>query len=287
MSDFKRLKSRKGKSLYDDDDDDDVDDFTFLNHPKHGNAGYLLGGNYDFPPPQHSSSRQQQISDEIRRMEERTIQSSERSLGILSETENIGIATAEELIHQREQLQNAESKVDDTNRTLRTTQKHINSIKSVFGGIKNYFSKTPDQPKLGPSNSVVPPASSSKLESVMENSKNECSAKKYTHPALRTRGLEFPDDFETIDDRLKFLHASSARVNSQSPSQLRYQDFQLKLDKNLSEMSFGIGRLKGLASELGNEIEDQDALLVRLSEKVENANMGVEKQNKQMRQILK
>jgi len=40
---------------------------------------------------------------------------------------------------QGEKLRNVESKLDDINENLTATQKNINQIKSVFGGIKNRF----------------------------------------------------------------------------------------------------------------------------------------------------
>ncbi|ODM91973.1 Synaptosomal-associated protein 29 [Orchesella cincta] len=75
-------------------------------------------------------------------IETRTLESSFRSLSLLHESEQIGNATAEELTRQREQLQNTEHKLDQINSSLRTSQKHIQGIKSVFGSIRNYFSSS-------------------------------------------------------------------------------------------------------------------------------------------------
>jgi len=63
-------------------DSDDVDDATFLK----GSTGY-----------QSSSldERRQQLLEEKKRIEERTIQSSKRSLGLLHQSEEIGNATAQ------------------------------------------------------------------------------------------------------------------------------------------------------------------------------------------------
>ena len=48
----------------------------------------------------------------------------------------------QELLRQGEQLRRTEQKLDKINADLTVSQKHINSIKSVFGGLKNYFSKS-------------------------------------------------------------------------------------------------------------------------------------------------
>ena len=44
-----------------------------------------------------------------------------------------------ELVRQGEKLSNIDQKLDEVDQTLTLTQKNINQIKSVFGGIKNRF----------------------------------------------------------------------------------------------------------------------------------------------------
>ena len=44
-----------------------------------------------------------------------------------------------ELVRQGEKLNNVDSQLDTINDNLNATQKHINQIKSVFGGLKNRF----------------------------------------------------------------------------------------------------------------------------------------------------
>lgn len=51
-------------------------------------------------------------------------------------------------------------------------------------------------------------------------------------------------------------------------------------------MSDGLGRLKGLAQGLGEEIEQQNAQLDRINPKVQQADMLLDNQNKQMYKIL-
>lgn len=83
----------------------------------------------------------QQIQDENKRLQQSALQSTRTTLGLIYETEKVGLGTAEELLHQREQLENVDQKLDGINSIMRVSQKHITSMKSVFGGIKNYFSK--------------------------------------------------------------------------------------------------------------------------------------------------
>lgn len=51
----------------------------------------------------------------------------------------------QELLHQREQLNNIESKTTKINQDLKTSQKHITGIKSIFGGIKNWWNGDKDK----------------------------------------------------------------------------------------------------------------------------------------------
>uniref|UniRef100_A0A8C5M1V0 Uncharacterized protein n=1 Tax=Leptobrachium leishanense TaxID=445787 RepID=A0A8C5M1V0_9ANUR len=55
-----------------------------------------------------------------------TVDSSNRSLFLLNESEKVGVETAEELMRQGEQ-------------DMKTSQRHINSIKNMFSGFTNYF----------------------------------------------------------------------------------------------------------------------------------------------------
>ena len=78
------------------------------------------------------------------------------------------------------------------------------------------------------------------------------------HPSLRTRGLQ-ENNSKTVDDIL---------------------------DSNLDEMSLGLGRLKGLAINLNEELDEHSAILDRLDDKTANADWKVKKQNKDMDRLL-
>lgn len=58
------------------------------------------------------------------------------------------------------------------------------------------------------------------------------------------------------------------------------------LDSNLDEMSLGLGRLKGLALNLNEELEEHNSILDRLDDKSANADWRVKKQNKDMDKLL-
>lgn len=65
------------------------------------------------------------------------------------------------------------------------------------------------------------------------------------------------------------------------------RNFSEVLDANLDEMYGQISKLKGLASDLSEEIDSQNDLIVNIHEKTEIADISVNKQNKDMKRILK
>ena len=104
-----------------------MDDEQFLRHPKSGSSGYLLQSSTPalLQPASRPQQQQQQgggleqqrqmLEQKRREVEERTLASSERGLGLLYESERVGVATAQELGRQKEQLLHTEAKFDDIN----------------------------------------------------------------------------------------------------------------------------------------------------------------------------
>jgi len=279
------------------DTNNDIDDDAFLNHPRAGSSGFMLpqsnnqGGINQFQPVQQSRQEASTSSaDEKHRqllllqkeIEARTLDSSNRSLGLLYESEKVGAATGEELHRQKEQLLRTEGRLDEINSTLKQSERHLNGIKSVFGGIKNYlFAKnsglpppstqqaiqatTSSQNQIPHSNSDASIGSSSSRKQFYSQAENDRldTIREQNHPALRSRGLVEEDSAKTL--------ASVDEV----------------LDRNLDEMAMGLSRLKGLALDLNAELDEHDDILIRLDDKASRTGIKVEKQNKDMSKILK
>ncbi|XP_049879175.1 synaptosomal-associated protein 29 [Pectinophora gossypiella] len=256
-------------------EDDDVDDDTFVNSYRSR-----------IPPPQPRPSapaygghigelerQKQQMLQRQREIEQRTLDSSARSVGLLRESEQIGIATAEELSRQREQLENTNKRLDEINTNLNYSQKHLNGIKSVFYGLKNYISGKSDQ--TPPSRSQASPdtrstsggPSGSRLQDSIDNySRGITSDDRFNaHPSARLRGIDEQSMAEPVSD--------SQRINK-------------LLDDNLDEMVQAIHRLKDLGCELGKEIDTQNELIDTIQDKAEGADLKIGKQNKQMNKLL-
>ncbi len=273
-------------------EDDVIDDDTFLNHPRAGSSGFMLDQHQNSSQqrrPQGGGGgglmsvdeRQHQLMLKKREIEQRTLDSTNKSLGLLYESEKVGVATGEELQRQKEQLLRTEGRLDDINRTLKTSERHLDGIKSVFGGIKNYlFAKKSGLPPAG----STPGEASSENGGAMSNgTASEISKKPQhyqpeqdlpddmrqdNHPGLRTRGL------------LEHKNGGGGGAGGK----MTVDDV---LDQNLEEMSLGLSRLKGLAQDLNTELEDHNEILDRLDDKTAKTSWRVEKQNKDMSKLLK
>lgn len=224
---------------------DDVDDETFLKNSR--------------VKPQDDYLEQRQMYEQKKReIEDRTLNSSQRSIGLLRETEQVGVATATELAKQREQLEKTRDQLDTINTSLKFSQRHLNGIKSMFGGLKNYLAGKNDyDAKMSQS------SSNSEISSLPSPSADERFS---SHPTTRLR-------IDQAHHRQQQQQQASGNFNNQ-------------LDKNLDEMCDSLSRLKGLAVDLNQEIDTQNDLIDDISTKVENVDMKIGKQNREMFKIL-
>nr|SVE73984.1 EOG090X0MTI [Daphnia atkinsoni] len=263
------------------DEDDDVDDDEFLKRAPNRFNGFggklansLSGGSNNFQPlsgeenQNSAEERRRQLLQEKQKIEERTLQASGRAKGVLYETEQIGISTAEDLVRQREQLERTGSRLDEMNNSLRTSERHIQNIKSVFSSMKNYFSKPSEPPKNSSEGSLLKSgcSSSSNLSKVLEQNPAQVdrdSPSQQQHPALRMKGLESD-----------FSHKPLSNVDEQ-------------LEQDLGDMSLSLSRLKGLAQGLSTELDDQNVLIDRLQTSTDKADWRIQRQNKDMERLLK
>ncbi|XP_009090577.2 synaptosomal-associated protein 29 [Serinus canaria] len=222
------------------------------------------------------ADRQRYLQQEVLRRTAATADSTTRSLSLLYESERIGVAASEELVRQGEALKRTEQMVDKMDQDLKTSQRHINSIKSVWGGLVNYFKAKPPESK--PEQNGAPEYyANSRLKEAMMFSKEQESKYQESHPNLRK--LDNSDnDFNKAD-----LDSSVQRDAYPKNQQLRA--YHQKIDTNLDEMSSGLSRLKSLALGLQTEIEEQDDMLDRLTKKVETLDVNIKNTDRKVRQL--
>lgn len=224
--------------------------------------------------------RRQHLLSQIDASEDRQLESTKRALASIYDSERMAITTAEELLVQGDQLDNIERRTYEITNTMTATQKHLNNIRSVFGGVKNFFSRSKD--KAAEEIPQPPPRQSRLKETVSQVEKD-----RPRNPNIDYSGLQ--DDTSPTDLDSKFL-AGSRRPEVQKAEYIRRvtnSQQETKMNQNLDMMSTGLSRLKGLAMEMGTEIEEQNLQLDRINNKVDFADDLLQDQNKQLRGILR
>jgi len=202
-------------------------------------------------------------------------------VGLLYETEEVGKATAVELARQREQLEKTSNQLDEINSTLRFSQRHLNGLKSVFGGLKNYLSGNRDQPPTATGSS--PTGSQSSQET---NCNSGAAAANFD--GAKPKGAMSPTERYDNHPVSRLRNDSSLSQQRQAQQQQRaVNPFQQQLESNLDDMCDNLSRLKFLATDLGTEIESQNDLLDNMNYKIENVDAKIVKQNKDVHRLLK
>nr|XP_034953426.1 synaptosomal-associated protein 29 [Zootoca vivipara]XP_034953427.1 synaptosomal-associated protein 29 [Zootoca vivipara]XP_034953428.1 synaptosomal-associated protein 29 [Zootoca vivipara] len=227
-------------------------------------------------PPREGADRQRYLQQEVLRRSQATVDSSNRAVSLIYESEHIGVAASEELARQGEVLKRSERMVDKMDQDLKTSQRHINSIKSVFGGFVNYFKAKPQEVKVE-QNGAAEYQASNKLKEAISVSKEQESKYQESHPNLRK--LDNSEHSSTGTSSVSSFPPDSY------PRNQHLRAYHQKVDNNLDEMSSGLGRLKNLALGLQSEIDEQDEILGRLTTKVETLDINIKSTDKKIKEL--
>ncbi|NP_001080076.1 synaptosome associated protein 29kDa L homeolog isoform X1 [Xenopus laevis] len=219
-----------------------------------------------------AADKQRSLQQEVMKKAQSMVDSSNRSLSLVYNSEKIGVDTAEELVRQGEALKRTEKMVDNMEQDMKTSQKHINSIKSMFSGFTNYFRSKPAE--TPPENGTSEYKTSTKLAEALSSSKVQEENYQAAHPNLVKR--------ETLESR-NDMGASSSGYQHKNQVLRNYHQ---KVDNNLDDMSLGLGRLKNLALGLQTEIDEQDDILGRLTGKVDKMDLNIKATDKRIREEL-
>ncbi|KAF6730078.1 Synaptosomal-associated protein 29 [Oryzias melastigma] len=247
-------------------DDDDEEDFK----PK--------SRGFDDDPDDgltEAQRRQRYLQQEVMRTAQSAVDSSHRSLGLIYESEKMGVETAEELVRQGEALRRTDKMLDNMDQDLKTSQTHINSIKSVWGGIVNYFKSKPETKP--PNEEPKAYQANERLQSALSNSREYEDKYQASHPSLRkldTSGFGATASVER----------SSSRQNGY-PQNQHLREAHQTLDNNLDEMCGGLARLKNLGLGLQSEIDSQDDSIGSLLNKVDKMDVKISSTNQQIKKL--
>nr|CAB3266423.1 synaptosomal-associated protein 29-like [Phallusia mammillata] len=210
------------------------------------------------------------LTQKVEQKQGNILESTKRSLQVLEETESIGIATGQELVRQGEVLRRTENKLDKMDQDLKESDRHLRSIKSMWGAFVNKFSKepTPDttpKPEERPRNGE--PSSSLHNAITKSDSAYDTQRDYSTNPVLQRQE----------QNRQQFYNQSeSSKPENSAMSQV---------EENLDYMSQGLSRLKGLAIGMQDEMATQDPVIERLHEKTMKVDNKIHRTNKEMMKL--
>ncbi|XP_016059813.1 PREDICTED: synaptosomal-associated protein 29 [Miniopterus natalensis] len=224
--------------------------------------------------PGAPADRQQYLRQEVLRRADAAVASTSRSLSLMYESEKIGVASSEELVRQRGVLERTEKMVDKMDQDLKISQKHINSIKSVFGGFVNYFKSKPAETPPEQNDTLIPQPNS-RLKEAISTSKEQEAQYQASHPNLRK-----------LNDSDSIPQGAVSAVNTEAyPKNPHLRAYHQKIDSNLDELSTGLGRLKDIALGMQTEIEEQDDIIDRLTNKVDKLDVNIKSTERKVRQL--
>ena len=213
------------------------------------------------------------IQRQIQQAQDRSLESTMRSLALIEDSHDMAIKTAEELQCQGEQLYRIERNLGDIQNNLSQSERHVRSMKSVWGAMANYFRKPPKP---------VPPPTNLKEDTSLGRRK---ASDLLSDPSMRFRASNRgPDEFGYGGSGAGSDGAGrKANVAVYSSSDPR----EKQLSANLDLLSRGIGQLKEGALTLGDEIERQNDHLDRIQGAADVTYDKLEKQEKDVRRLLR
>ena len=153
-------------------------------------------------------------------------------------------------MRQGEQINNMNERLEGINHDLKATKKSLNSLSSVFGGLKNKFVKK------------------NKLEKLK---KEDDSKAKSSHSSTSGSAKRLEPQAQPKAEFAKI--SGSAR--------------EAEINDNLEGLSAGLGRLTNLAKDMSFEMDRQQPIIDRNAQNVDKINSSIEEQNKKMNRVLK
>jgi synaptosomal-associated protein 29 len=160
----------------------------------------------------------------------------------------------QELVRQGEQLDNIEMKVDKINADTKVSQRHLNGIKSIFGGIKNWWNGEGKKDDAPPMPSGQMSRDRQQLRATIASAP-DCADNGFsgTHPALRLRSDDvrgfYDDDIVEFGDTSSRSQMTTQRdvTNNSAQQQVgsssmparsaAFQDYEKNLNSNLGMRS--------------------------------------------------
>ena len=212
----------------------------------------------DFEEITHSEIAR--IQQEKQLYENRMVESSYRSLRMIEETKDIACKTEEELARQGEALDRTEGNLDKINADIAVSERHITSMKSIFGAIGNYFRK--------------PPASKTEPGKPGVGKATQDLAQQSSDVRLKGSDVQRATDIRW-DGPSQMQTSYGQRASSDSVT-----------DRNLDQIMTGLKELKEHGLLMGATLDDHNEKIDRITYKATEADKRVEDADKKIRKIL-
>lgn len=255
----------------------DSDNEDYMGNNKNKKKGLDPVKNYATESSNNVDDQLAEYEREIEKYMQSSLDSTQRSCQQLDSSEKLAQATTMDLLQQREKLERAEKNLEEIHTTTQYTQRSLNSLKSLFGGMfKNKFSRLPK-----------------------ERSKEDMAAAAQTEQNGTSKSA---DQMSKIVERVNTTGTSGSgssssasagsqqhSLNASSRAQIkgtRWEAMDSQIDQNLDGMSSQLARLQMWGKALGTEVDDQNRLLDRIHEKAERNDTVVRSQETQMRKLL-
>ncbi|CAF2959777.1 unnamed protein product [Rotaria sp. Silwood2] len=201
----------------------------------------------------------QSIQRQICEKKTSTLDSTHRMLGLIKDTESVGVHITVELVEQRQKLQDIEKCCDGINATLGSAQKDINKLKSPLGVMKNYLRS----PTIFRKSTSRPQSSD--------------VAKTKTAPAKPTAATPMTLQPTNINNDVgTYLGKPRSAMD----------ELDRETEDDLHDIHQGVIRLKVLALQMNDELESQKSLIDCLDKKIQGSNNDIKKKNEDLKTIL-
>lgn len=266
------------RAIFDVTDDDEMES-AFLNS---GTGSYNLNRGAGNDSRNIAAAEEYRTTiQKLQDVEQRTLDSTKRSLQAIAESEQIGVDTAKDLVHQREQLINTNRRLDNMNADLQESQKNIKAMGSIFSTFRQWITtpKGGKKDKKQENNDVTSPSEEPNFDHNPALEKAVNIAPLPTDPSLRLRGVDYSEPSSK-----RFNHTSASTSDDWKESTKRVNK---QLDDDLDEMAFGLSRLKGLAEGLNTELTGQEKLIDDINMKADKTGLKLNNTNKQVQNLLK
>ena len=199
---------------------------------------------------------------------QRMVESSNRSLALIYESQDIASNTAADLAKQGEQLKRTERNLDKMEGDLQQSDRHITSLKSIWGTMTNYFRK--------------PLKTNTEAGATTEATAGE---EPVSSKDLAAQAREDSRDISRNMNRIG--HHSEVAMSSGSRSVRGTNKDDEIVDRNLDNMLTGLDFLKNQALSLGETIDEQNVQIERIHDKTGKIDTKIDDQNLKIRKILK